>query len=36
MIEIWNYINKNVLMYYFDGVEFFVIEKIEGNFIKRQ
>ena len=36
MIETWNYTNKNALMYYPDGVEASVQEKIEGKYIKRQ
>lgn len=36
MIETWNYTNKNVLMYYPDGVDASAQEKIEGKYIKRQ
>ena len=36
MIETWNYTNKNVLMYYPDGVDASAQEKIEGKFTKRQ
>jgi len=36
MIETWNYTNKNVLMYYPDGVEASAQEKIEGKYRKRQ
>lgn len=36
MIETWNYTNKNALMYYPDGVDASVKEKIEGKYIKRQ
>lgn len=36
MIETWNYTNKNVLMYYPDGVDASAQEKIEGKYTKRQ
>ena len=36
MIETWDYTNKNVLMYYPDGVDASVQEKIEGKYTKRQ
>ena len=36
MIETWNYTNKNALMYYPEGVDASVQEKIEGKYIKRQ
>ncbi|XP_067024530.1 splicing factor ESS-2 homolog [Acropora muricata] len=36
MIETWNYTNKNALMYYPDGVDASVQEKIDGRYTKRQ
>lgn len=36
MIETWDYTNKNVFMYYPDGVDASVQEKIEGKYTKRQ
>ena len=36
MIETWNYTNKNALMYYPDGVDASVQEKIDGKYTKRQ
>lgn len=36
MVETWNYTNKNVLMYYPDGVDASAQEKIEGKYTKRQ
>ena len=36
MIETWNYTNKNVLMYYPEGVEASAQEKIDGKYTKRQ